>query len=58
MGVKNNNTDIGVRTQQVLSVKMLKLVNDPCFGKKYEQHCQCEQCWIKPSCLVCFRNRK
>jgi hypothetical protein len=55
MGVKDI---IEVKTADLSAVKMVKLVKDPCFGKKYEQHCQCEQCWIKPSCLVCFRNRK
>lgn len=41
-----------------MGVKMLKLVNDPCFGKKYDLIDQCGSCWIKQSCLVCFRNRK
>jgi hypothetical protein len=41
-----------------MAVKMLKLVNDPCFGKKHELIEQCTQCWIKQSCLVSFRNRK
>ncbi len=39
-------------------VKMIKLVEDPCFGKKHEQIPQCQHCWIKNSCLVSFRNRK
>jgi hypothetical protein len=39
-------------------VKICKEVDDPCFGKKYEGCLQCQKCWIKNSCLVCFRNRK
>ncbi|MBW3001825.1 hypothetical protein KY338_01525 [Candidatus Woesearchaeota archaeon] len=39
-------------------VKMLKLKKDKCFGEKYEKCEQCENCWIKPSCLVRFRNKK
>jgi len=41
-----------------MPVKFLKLVEDPCFGKKYEQIQQCPDCWIKKSCLIRFRNAK
>lgn len=41
-----------------METKMLKMVQDPCFGKKYEKHEQCPTCWIKKSCLITFRNRK
>ncbi len=41
-----------------MKVKFLKFVNDLCFGKKYKQIDQCENCWIKQSCLVSFRNKK
>lgn len=37
-------------------VKMIKLVNDPCFGKKHEQMPLCQSCWIKNSCLISYRN--
>ena len=36
---------------------MIKYVNDPCFGEKYEQIEQCTACWIKKACFVTFRNR-
>jgi len=41
-----------------MPVKMLKYVNDPCFGEKYLQHDQCEECWVKNSCFIRFRNKK
>jgi hypothetical protein len=41
-----------------MDVKMIKLADDPCFGKHYEKNPQCTSCWIKNSCLVSFRNRK
>ncbi len=39
-------------------VKMLKFVEDPCFGQKHKQCEGCEKCWIKQACLVAFRNKK
>lgn len=39
-------------------VKMIKLVEDPCFGQHYEKIQDCQHCWIKNSCLVSFRNKK
>ncbi len=42
----------------ISQVKMFKLAEDPCFGKKFETHEQCPACWIKQSCFVTFRNRK
>lgn len=41
-----------------MAVKLVKLVNDPCFGKKHELIDQCQACWIKQACLITFRNRK
>lgn len=41
-----------------MSVKMIKLANDPCFGKKHDLIADCPTCWIKESCLISFRNRK
>jgi hypothetical protein len=38
--------------------KMLKMADDPCFGKKHDQLPQCGNCWIKNSCHVAYRNRK
>jgi len=37
---------------------MFKLVEDPCYAKKYEQIEQCQRCWIKGSCQVAYKNRK
>ncbi|MDP7646759.1 MAG: hypothetical protein QGH82_01615 [Candidatus Woesearchaeota archaeon] len=39
-------------------IKMLKLEEDPCFGRDHEGIDQCEQCWLKKSCFASFRNRK
>ena len=41
-----------------MAVKFVKLAEDPCFGKKFETHEQCGECWIKNSCFMKFRNRK
>jgi hypothetical protein len=41
-----------------MDIKMIKLADDPCFGKKHELLPQCVHCWVKNSCLVAFRNRK
>lgn len=41
-----------------MDVKMMKLAEDPCFGKKHETLPDCAHCWIKNSCLVSFRNKK
>ena len=37
-------------------IKMVKLVDDKCFGVSHEQIDQCELCWVKNSCAVMFRN--
>jgi len=41
-----------------MAVKFVKYVNDVCFGEKYEQCGQCEECWVKKSCFIRFRNKK
>lgn len=41
-----------------MKTKMLKMVNDPCFGQNYEKEDQCPGCWIKKSCFAVYRNRK
>ncbi len=37
---------------------MVKYARDPCFGKKFEQQDQCQNCWIKKACMIAYRNRK
>ncbi|MEK6822187.1 MAG: hypothetical protein AABY13_00020 [Nanoarchaeota archaeon] len=38
--------------------KILKMANDPCFGLKHDQLESCPSCFLRESCLVCFRNKK
>ncbi|MBS3175918.1 hypothetical protein J4457_01645 [Candidatus Woesearchaeota archaeon] len=41
-----------------MKVKLVKFVEDPCFGEKHNLVEQCKACWIKKSCSVKFKNRK
>lgn len=41
-----------------MELKMLKLKDDTCYGKKYGQIEQCSRCWIKTPCLAVFKNLK
>jgi hypothetical protein len=41
-----------------METKMYKLVDDLCYGQKYEEIEQCEKCWVKQPCSVAFKNRK
>ena len=38
--------------------KISKLVDDPCFGEKYDETHQCTNCWIKKACNTRWKNRK
>ncbi|MFH0978669.1 MAG: hypothetical protein V1837_05185 [Candidatus Woesearchaeota archaeon] len=40
-----------------MDVKMFKLKEDPCYGKKYELIEQCKRCWIKNACSTAYKNR-
>ncbi len=39
-----------------MEIKIVKFVEDPCFGASYEKIPQCTCCWIKKACLICYRN--
>jgi len=41
-----------------MKTKMVKNLEDDCFGEKYDSIEQCEACWVKASCLAKFKNRK
>ena len=41
-----------------MNVKICKLIDDPCYGKSYNQIEQCDFCWIKKACSVKWKNRK
>lgn len=38
--------------------KILKMQEDPCFGTQHQKLPGCMGCFIRQSCLVCFRNQK
>lgn len=41
-----------------MQIKMLKLLDDPCYGLKYKQIEQCEACWIEDACHMRYKNFK
>ena len=41
-----------------LKPKMVKYIDDPCFGIEYDKLEQCDNCWVKKSCFVKYKNSK
>lgn len=39
-----------------MKIKMSKLQDDPCYGKKYNQIEQCKACWVINPCERVFNN--
>lgn len=41
---------------ETLEPKMVKYQNDECYGKKFKQIAQCNNCWISTSCGAVYKS--
>ncbi|MCB9359409.1 hypothetical protein H6503_05740 [Candidatus Woesearchaeota archaeon] len=42
----------------MIKAKMVKNVNDECYGEKFEQIEDCPSCWIRTSCGATYKSKK